>query len=420
MLKKILVVISVLAGMSIPLHTKISNIALGLLLLMLLIIAVKEQSYKKVFVQKSFFTGTTIVFYLLIIFGAFYTEYNETVSVYLGRYALYLVIPLIMMLTADNILVTVRKNVFQGIVAGAVIASLYLNILNLMHLYTEYNTLLNKALFDYYHTYHHFTAPVKIHPTYFGMYLLVSLVILISDLMTGKKTQKKIGYGFAIFLLMATLVFVNSRICLLLMLLIVFAAFINWVVTKIHTHKIMVLTSIIVLIVTLSGVIYSVRNTYLFSRITTELVWDLSENVDTQYNNKFADDSRLSRWKVAWKLIEKQPVIGYGTGSEKKMLKQGYLEAGLDHAAAQEYDAHNQWLSFALEYGLVGVLFFFFFIADNLVRSYKKRDWIPSGLFLIILFISFTENIFKNNAGFLFIALTANLSYFTQQYHGKK
>jgi len=357
---------------------------------------------------------STVVFYIMILVGALYSADTEMVVVYLGRYLIYLALPTILLFSSPQLISLIKEYVFKGFVIGIVTAAIYLNALNLIHFYSEYHTLFNKALFDYYHTYHSYTAPLKIHPTYFGMYVLFGLVLLLNQFKNRTSILKTRSAISAIMLLLITLVFINSRICLVVAVLIGLFVTVKWAILKSKTHLKTVVTVLGIGCIALGIMGYLLRNTYMFSRVTTELKWDLSSNVNTQYDHKYANDSRISRWEVAGKLIEKRAVIGYGTGSEKRVLKEGFINAGLFNSAEQAYDAHSQWISIALEFGLLGVFLFSFYMFGNLYRSCKRKEWDTVGLFTILLVVSITENIFKNNAGFLFIALLTNLTCFTK------
>jgi len=53
MRKKIQIITALLAGLALPLHTKVSNVTLGILLLVLLFGIIKDAAYKKMTLQWS-------------------------------------------------------------------------------------------------------------------------------------------------------------------------------------------------------------------------------------------------------------------------------------------------------------------------------------------------------------------------------
>ncbi|MBL0014712.1 MAG: O-antigen ligase family protein [Flavobacterium sp.] len=139
------------------------------------------------------------------------------------------------------------------------------------------------------------------------------------------------------------------------------------------------------------------------------MVWDLTSNKNSAYNGKFKDDSRLVRWATISKTILERPCFGYGSAMEKKVLKRNFLKNGLVISSQNNYDSHNQYLSFSIEFGLLGLLVFLFYLAMNLNLAIHSKNFVPIIFCFTIISVSFFENIFKNNAGIIFITFFSNL-----------
>lgn len=80
---------------------------------------------------------------------------------------------------------------------------------------------------------------------------------------------------------------------------------------------------------------------------------------------------RLYFWRRAAGLIEERPVLGWGTGAYHRQFcrvadDQGWCGAGRFHP-------HNQFLFFGVEYGLVGLLAFLFYLARP-IRHAVQQD----------------------------------------------
>ena len=92
------------------------------------------------------------------------------------------------------------------------------------------------------------------------------------------------------------------------------------------------------------------------TRYISELKTDLTNNVKIIENT----EPRLARWNAICELVKKSPVIGYGTGSEKKLLKEKYFEKGLYISYLNEFNAHSEYLSVLIKTGIIGLALFIY------------------------------------------------------------
>ncbi|MAA99475.1 MAG: hypothetical protein CMN86_14450 [Stappia sp.] len=67
-----------------------------------------------------------------------------------------------------------------------------------------------------------------------------------------------------------------------------------------------------------------------------------------------SDALRVVSWDVGWKTITKKPILGYGIQSMDKALAEQYAETYPQITKENMLRPHNQFLFFALEYGLLG------------------------------------------------------------------
>ena len=159
----------------------------------------------------------------------------------------------------------------------------------------------------------------------------------------------------------------------------------------------------------------SVRKTYMYSRFSQELVWDLTPNINTSYNGKYKADSRIARWESAFSAIKERPTFGYGSAMEKEILHKRFQENGLNFAATNYYDSHNQYLSITIEFGLIGLSLFLFYLFSNFYFSFQNKDKVSLFFFASLILVGLFENLFKNNAGIIFVAFYSNVFLFSNQ-----
>lgn len=397
-------------ALMLPINTKISNLLLGILMFTLLIECIRNKYYKEK-INPSILFQTTLFILFLLLLGFIDNQDGKAFFKYLGRYSSYLFAPLILMTFPLDSLKKIAQYAFKGVIGGLIISFAYLHYLNLSK-YFKTHTFPNiqADLLNYYHTYFEFTEPIGIHPSYLGIYTILGLVVLISFNKT-KSFLNNMGHGLIFLFLMVSIVFLNSRITLLLSII----PLILFTYSNLNHYLPKQLVVYIGVALFMIAGLFSyklVHKTYFYQRITHELYWELSDQKNTEYSANNTGDSRIARWKEIVKLIQEKPLLGYGNGEEKKQLENIFLENNLVSSAKNQYDSHNQYLSFLIEYGSCGLIVYLVFLISNLYIHFKTKNWLFLYTVISIVSIGLIENFLKNNAGIIFIAFFMNLFYF--------
>lgn len=112
---------------------------------------------------------------------------------------------------------------------------------------------------------------------------------------------------------------------------------------------------------------------------------------------------RLELWKNGWSLFQKNWLFGVGTGDVRTAFA-GELYANKSSMEGSPLRAHNQMLTFAITFGIAGLLLVLFSLFWPILRL-KKVNSPMYVLFFLIAFISlFTEDTFETQAGVTFFA----------------
>jgi len=146
----------------------------------------------------------------------------------------------------------------------------------------------------------------------------------------------------------------------------------------------------------IGGILYS--NTFR-ERYVTELTTDLSPA-------KKGDviDSRIARWSVITDLIKKKPVVGYGTGTEVGLLHDAFYNNKLYNSFLHNLNAHNEYLSFLIKSGVIGLLVYLAILALGFRISLQQKDLLFFSFMVIITTVSFSENILDVDKGIIYYA----------------
>lgn len=240
-----------------------------------------------------------------------------------------------------------------------------------------------------------FTAPIGLHATYLSMYALLSVCIflrLFFDSLSFRK-GKYILYSLILF---AGMVQLSSRATIIAALIII-VFIIPFFLLKNKKR----------LIFFLSAFSLAVLTFVIITHVTTlkkRYIYDLENDLSEYRDPGDLTESRMARWNLEWQLIKKSPLLGYGTGSEEFVLKNIYFENKFYRSYLLELNAHNQFLSFLLNAGLIGLLLYLYLFYYGLRIAIRRNDFLFLSFLLTLFIVSLSENILDVSKGVLFYA----------------
>lgn len=241
---------------------------------------------------------------------------------------------------------------------------------------------------------HNFSLPVGIHATYLSMYIAFSIITFLWLLLTSQVQKQKWIYIITSLILFAGLVQLSSRAVFIAFLLIINGVFPFLLFSGSKRIKFFFATTFLSAAVLL--LIYSVDS--FKTRYVSELKTDLTDKVKIIDNT----EPRLARWEAILELVRRSPLIGYGSGSETKLLQEKYFEKGLYVSYINEFNTHNQYLAMLLKAGGVGLLLFLFVLYYGYLAAIKRKDLLLMAFMLLITIVSLSENVLDLNKGIFF------------------
>ena len=384
-----------------PLSTKLSNIFLILsLILSLCVVFLSKASYERRFSPKAL-KFTTIGIFLLILIGIFYTENREDSFGHIERSISFLLVPLIFFFAKGNFVIDVEKYLIRGILMGTIVSSCYLLSVTLLIYFSKHTGWqVGTDLFDYYHTNKYFTEPVDIHPNYLGVYILTAL-LFINNLVTKRLPQMVITS-----ILVLTIIFLNARsIFLCGLLLILFFYVRRGFSTYRNKNFSWILPRILIVSLFLAFSVLLISKTYIGYRIGNIFKVEISTKSEENFNSKNSANPRLARWESAYNAFKKSFIFGHGTAAEKQVLQRQFYKDGLTMAADLKYDAHNQFLGFAVRFGIIGIGVLMFFFISNFTLAISTKNHPYAFLIVMLGIICLTENYLDRNYGITYVAV---------------
>jgi len=243
---------------------------------------------------------------------------------------------------------------------------------------------------------HSFTAPIDLHATYFAMDLGISVIVVVGLGLKSDSVLVKWGYGLMALLLLAAIVQLASRAVCIAMLVVI-NVLIPWLMLRGRARRIAL---VVFVLLSLLSVALVTTNKVLYMRYLVSL----KQDVQVVPGRVEDPEPRMVRWGCAWELIKESPWIGYGAGTEVSRLKEKYLTHHLMLSYTHELNAHNQYLSYWLNTGVAGVLLYLGVLVAGATIAFRRRDILLSGFIVMILSVSFSENILDTNKGIFFFS----------------
>jgi O-antigen ligase len=275
-------------------------------------------------------------------------------------------------------------------------------VLTILYLYADaihiilYNKLPLTTLFSMSFLNHNFSGPIGLHATYCSMYVALSIAVFLHLFLNEKRNNYRLMYAVAIGILLAGLLQLASRSVLIATIILIIPGFPLFMPKGIQRFR-FIAVSLLVLLIAILGItrIDSFKKRY---------VGDLKNDLTQASINNEILEPRIIRWHYTIELIKHSPLIGYGSGSEGRLLKEKYFENKLYNSYLNELNAHNQYLSILLRSGIVGLIIFLLALIYGFAMAWLNRDIVFAAFMIIISMVSFSENILDMNKGIFFYA----------------
>jgi O-antigen ligase len=408
LLKKATLYSVFLAIFFLPLKTSLSNFGIIILIFLSALSFIKSGIRKDVLKSPGFYLGTTLALYIPIIVGTCYAPSLSEAFFQWTKSIFFLLVPVVLLrndLRQSEVLLWGSR----GLITGGILSMIGLLLVN------AYNFAISglpmSKLLGYSFTGKSFLSPLsEMHPVYFGSY-----VVFMAALLWREEYRLKPSMKWGITCLSATtIIFLNSRIIFLVALVL----FCILLFRKMRLKSAAAVLGGFIFLIALT--FPYLQETYLYTKLTQGTFWELTENVaEPNTDASIMADSRMSRWKVSLELFYERPIIGHGTGSARELLVERYRDMKMEASIRQRYDSHNQYLGFAIEYGLIGLSLISIFLFSNMYFAIRNANLTCFIFYFMIGAICLTENYLIRNMGINLVALFGAFFYLNDAYTTK-
>jgi O-antigen ligase len=238
-----------------------------------------------------------------------------------------------------------------------------------------------------------------IHASYFAMYLILAIVLVVvfyNDWFSAQKSVIYSSYFFisifvtSIFLCSSKLGLISFFICMPALLLYKFKA------------RLSIATIAAILV---SGVALIFVSAWLFPGPFARM--NSLSSVSLDNIDKTSSESttvRILIWQEAVTLIKNNFFVGTGVGDANSELLNAYRANGLTGALEHRFNAHNQFLQTFIGLGIIGCLLLILMTFGQMIRGIVTRNLLLF-IFSITIILNFmVESMLQTSAGVLFFS----------------
>lgn len=251
------------------------------------------------------------------------------------------------------------------------------------------------------------SEPINIHPTYFSIYVIISIITLAFIAFEKKKIFITILHSILILYLILFLFLLASRGALLSFTVVImmtgFYLLFSLRRRGLGLSLIVTMVSIFAIAFVLS---FNVR--YKFYETINDFVVD-----DANLNSTNSVTLHYRSWMCSIELMNHQNMLmGVGIGDDERQLNECYSSHGWNLMSEESFNSHNEYFTILLRLGLIGLAAFVAMLVFTIYHSIGRNDFFM--ILIIMLFIvcfigeSFLETQKGITAYWLFLSVLIN------------
>lgn len=144
------------------------------------------------------------------------------------------------------------------------------------------------------------------------------------------------------------------------------------------------------------------KNVSSIKRRIHELLWEIKEYRETGDPNGHSLTMRFEFWKTALEIIRANPLIGVGTGDVQQAFDRQYEADHSPLALEYRFHSHNQYLTMAVSFGLLGLAYFMVVLIYPVRKTGKWKDLLYISFFVVAVISFLNEDTLETQDGVTF------------------
>ena len=147
-----------------------------------------------------------------------------------------------------------------------------------------------------------------------------------------------------------------------------------------------------------------------------EVIWEIDRYRMGYSPNEKSVVQRFLYLEAGWKIAKENLVYGVGTGDVKQSFRQYYEKVRSPLETKWRRRAHNQFLTFLVSFGIVGLLVCTTALVAPLFVARRQRSFLAVGFFILMLLSMLNEDTLETSAGAAFVAFFYSIFVFGPDY----
>jgi len=146
-----------------------------------------------------------------------------------------------------------------------------------------------------------------------------------------------------------------------------------------------------------------------------EICWELELYKTSGDANGHSITQRFEYWKAAIGIINTHTLLGVGTGDVQYTFDNYYEKNNSPLLKKWRLRSHNQYLSIAVAFGIIGLLWFLITLFYPVIKQKMVFDYLYITFFIVTIISFFTEDTLETQAGVTFYAFFNSFFLFTRE-----
>lgn len=379
---------AVFLSVSFCLGIGINTIAYVLFITVGIVFTIQDRFQKKSVQWKDF---ALLLIGVFVIIAVREVVANDDVMKVLDKYLSFLLLPLVVVFQSKRL-----KNEIPVILKAFLIGCLLSAVINLGFAFYRGIIINPSGINFWYFTYDFLAEPFKIQPIYLAFFYVFGIFIL-NHFDYSKKNK---WFYYLAFFILATSVFSLSARNAIACLLILFPVYL-FIKKKLSVKKALI--------------VFGVLIGCFFIAIQNPIVKNRVFKAHKKGNFYSGSSLRLGVWESAYEVSKENFIWGSGKSVAESHLLEEYKKRDLLIPIKYNYNCHNQYLQFLVQYGVIGLVFFFFIIAIYSKKLIQCKNYL--GLFWLLLFsiTAITESVLMRQWGILSFTFFTSLFLLNNQ-----
>ncbi len=242
-----------------------------------------------------------------------------------------------------------------------------------------------------------------VHPTYYGMFICLSIAIILFD--KGLVKLKRPYWISAQLLLLLFMLLLTPKISLIV-LLILYSYFFFFVLSLQSVQKLILLS-----VATAVGIASYFLLPFFHDRIAEVFTYFSKSDPNAAENSLHF---RRLIWEIDVNILKDSWLFGIGPVKLQQYLDMAYFKVSvISQQIIVSYNTHSEYLNQWICFGLGGFLYFISTFVIHIKKALLQTNVLYLSFMLIVMISCLTENILSRQSGILFVALFSALFYFS-------